>query len=752
MMSFFTPLPLPRRLRPLVYAALALLITLPAMWPFLAHGGYWQSHDGLFHLYRLLSLKEAWQQGHFYPRTFPDFAFGYGFAVLHFYGPLSYYVALALDALLPTLAAMRLAFALCYPLAALAAWALARDVWRGPREEPNEWAGLAAAAAYTYVPYHLINVQLRGALAESWAMVWVPLLFWAVWRVRPWALALALAALIVTHNLSVVLVALPLALWGAMVVSSGPPVSPHQRAGNFEIRNSKFEMFKSLLLAGVAALLLSAFYWLPVLLESRAVAISQDVGGLGFAEHLAPWQAWVARGASYRYFPEQGTQADFPLSWAQGALLALAALPLPWLWRDQRREALFWWGLLLATLFLLLPASFGLWKAAVFPFGLIQYPWRWLGLTALATAMVASAPLALLHGTSRRAPIVYSLGLALLLAWLAVSSLRHLPWQSVAVDPARHPAEMWQGDAAAGQVGATWTAEFLPLSVTEQRWALARAPEQLPDVGASSPLRVRRAGSDGFTLWAEVESAAPAPLTFPRFLLPSMQATVDGVAQPLQARSEMGLATVGVPAGSHRVELRAYPLAAQPWLAWLLWLPPLAFLLYGLSRLPRPWRLVAIIGIPLLLLSTRLAPGEGRALTLQNSLDAPVQIGEQAQLLGTRSDLRAVAPGEPLPVRLLWFNLLRTDQHYSTFVQLTTADGTLVAQSDSEPNLGTVPVPRWLPGQLIEDLHLLPLPADLPPGEYQLWGGIYASTPDGIQPLPGDSGERRLVGVLEIGD
>ncbi len=37
-------------------------------------------------------------------------------------------------------------------------------------------------------------------------------------------------------------------------------------------------------------------------------------------------------------------------------------------------------------------------------------------------------------------------------------------------------AGMWAFDSQNGQVGASWTGEFLPNTVTEQRWAIGRAP------------------------------------------------------------------------------------------------------------------------------------------------------------------------------------------------------------------------------------------------------------------------------------
>ena len=62
---------------------LVLLLTLPALWPLLRQG-FFVSDDGLFHVYRVAALADAWSHGVLYPRLFPDFGFGYGQAVLKF--------------------------------------------------------------------------------------------------------------------------------------------------------------------------------------------------------------------------------------------------------------------------------------------------------------------------------------------------------------------------------------------------------------------------------------------------------------------------------------------------------------------------------------------------------------------------------------------------------------------------------------------------------------------------------------------
>ena len=711
-------------LHPAFWAAVVLLLTVPALWPFLSHGGWWDSHDGVFHLYRLLSLREAWAQGNLYPRSFPDFAFGYGYPVQNFYGPLTYYVALAINALLPPIAAMRATFALSYPLAALAIWWAARDLWRQDDGTPNERAGLLSAVAYSYLPYHMADVQLRGALAESWAFVWWPLILWAIWRARLWPLALSSAALILSHNLSALLI-LPVALVVALVALW----QQRKRAGR---------LVGSWLGAALLALMLSAFYWLPVLLESGYVMLSRDVGGRGVLGQLHPWRAWVATIDPYRYWAitDPADVAIHPLSWPQLVLMAAALAALPALWLRGRRMLLIaLWLLLALTLFLLTSEATALWERILIPFGMIQFPWRWLGPAALLTALlVGGVAAARWRGWGRWLP---NLAVAGLLIWLAWSSMVALPWQPRAVDVARHPVPMWEEDQANQQVGATWTQEFLPVTVEEQRWLLTRPPET-PNEAERSPLQVQRAGSDGATLWADVEVAESAWFSFPRFAYPSMRMTVDGNAVPVEARSVMGLASAWLEPGSHRVVLSTMPLSDQPWLTALLTALPALALLWGLRRHAR-WLAVGsvalgVVGAWLWLRPTPLPPAA------THGAEAAIPIGEQATLLGLRELPATISAGETAKVTLLWANRAATNEDYVTFSHLRDGDGNVVAQDDRVPNSGTVPTARWLPGMLVEDLHLLDIPADLPAGDYELWAGLYRVVDGDAQPLAGDDG------------
>lgn len=113
-----------------------------------------------------------------------------------------------------------------------------------------------------------------------------------------------------------------------------------------------------------------------------------------------------------------------------------------------------------------------------------------------------------------------------------------------------------------------------------------------------------------------------------------------------------------------------------------------------------------------------------------------LRFGQQIELVGGR-----VVPLELLlstervvTVSLYWRAVEPIEQNYVLFVHFTDATGWVCAQRDTESGWGFYPTPAWPVGPLIEDMRSLPLPADLPPGEYRVRVGWY-SLPD-VQRLP----------------
>jgi hypothetical protein len=135
-----------------------------------------------------------------------------------------------------------------------------------------------------------------------------------------------------------------------------------------------------------------------------------------------------------------------------------------------------------------------------------------------------------------------------------------------------------------------------------------------------------------------------------------------------------------------------------------------------------------------------------------------VSFGEPvlANLAGVDLAETAVAPGSVLPLTLFWQAQQETTTSYRVFLHLTTADDQIVAQRDILPVNGTRPTTSWRSEEVLVDAHELAVGPEVPPGDYELWVGLYDPT-TGIRPTAFERGTmladgRYLLGMITVLD
>jgi hypothetical protein len=96
-----------------------------------------------------------------------------------------------------------------------------------------------------------------------------------------------------------------------------------------------------------------------------------------------------------------------------------------------------------------------------------------------------------------------------------------------------------------------------------------------------------------------------------------------------------------------------------------------------------------------------------------------------AELVGYR--VEGSVSGQSLGVTLYWRAREETETGYKVFLQMLDGERRVIGQSDAVPATWARPTTSWLPTEVIQDPHLLAVPADLPPG-YQLVVGLYEPT------------------------
>jgi hypothetical protein len=77
-------------------------------------------------------------------------------------------------------------------------------------------------------------------------------------------------------------------------------------------------------------------------------------------------------------------------------------------------------------------------------------------------------------------------------------------------------------------------------------------------------------------------------------------------------------------------------------------------------------------------------------------------------------------PGEMVDVDLFWQALADPGEDFLPHLQLLDASGEVWAELAEKPVAGAYPTAWWRAGELVRDPHALPIPAQVPPGHYQL--------------------------------
>ena len=682
-----------------LWPALLLLLMIPAVWPVLTVP-FLHADDIVIHLFRVAGLDDALRNGILYPRWFPDFAFGYGHAVFTYYSPLSYYIAEIIHVIgADFVNAQKIAFALGYVGSGFALYLFARR-FVAPA------ASLAGAAAYTYFPYHLVETYKRGALAEHIAWIFPPLIFWAA---TPWnhetarqttrrtvIFIASAAALILTHNLSALIV-LPFAFLYYWLMQGGIPL---------------IRRFVLVVLSALGVLGLSAFYWLPIVAQTRWVQLSVASEGGGFARYSAPALRFVQDAFFFDYARPEG-YPDHPLGFLS-FLVVLASLVVGVIGLRRRDplagQIFFFVALSLLAAFMTTDLSLPVWYAFSVPLAFLQFPWRFMTLTGFGIAMTAALAL----GRWPR----FALSLIPL---LLVTALVGLNVRSAAV-PATDFQSMGRLEFRGGGIGTTWTEEFVPWWVQADKSEIPRSNGE-PPAGLTLQAPQLTLLEAGYTLRRyRVQAAESFTLRAHQFYFPTWHASLDGRPLSPYPSTNLGLLSVDVPpttggileleldmspaelAGAYLSALTAVVLA---WLARGRWLAGLA--------------LLALLGGFFMLTNARGAP-------IIQAVNA--QVEDLAELVAARTDKTNYRPGESIRVTLTWLDRRETSENLIAFIHVTEMEsGRRVIQSDAVPVGGYTTLSQWRLGEVIEDSRILLIPADTQPGTLQLTAGLYRLQP-----------------------
>lgn len=532
------------------FVVVFLLFLLLAVNRSLFHAGFFYLHD-FTHSTRIAEMGRALADGQLPVRWSANFGYGFGMPLFNFYAPLPYFLgALFWLAGADLILTLKILYFILSALTLLGAYLLGKKL-------AGRSAGLLLATIFLLSPYRAVNLFVRGALSETFAMTFFP---WVIWAGAAWLqerqkkhfliLVLSLAGIMLSHNLSA-LIFYPFSALFLLV---------------YALCLKQFRLLDTLkvLLPLVGAYLLSlaltAFYSLPALLENQATIINSIFGGyFHYSNHFLYIRQllnvnWGYGGSAWG--PDDGM--SFFIGFAQVVVLVVAGilllknffLNLKSKISSSKKIALyltiFSLFLIAASAFLTLLKSQWLWdNFSVLPY--IQFPWRFLSLVSFCLAILAA-----LLPTLISRPWLAKVLLTLLLL-LSLLNLRFFRPDSY-LDNSN---ALYYGDSERiVKEMSSILPDYIPAQMAEQGvlQKLVDLPATWTDASDNS-LSVDTVYHKSQEQLYLVQTPVETMLNFKTAAFPGWQGQLDGQTVKLQSNPELGNLQMTIPTGQHLVGL-----------------------------------------------------------------------------------------------------------------------------------------------------------------------------------------------------
>lgn len=510
---------------------LVIALTIPTFTALLRPGTF-PMHDDLQAM-RVNQMELCFKSFEFPCRWVPDMGYQYGYPQFEYYGPLPYYVMTASRFFgLPLLDSVKLGFILPLILGNLAMFLLASSLF-------GNFGGLLSALAYGYSPYRASDLYSRGAMGETWAFVFLPLILYSLIELfknqnlkKSALLGLSLALLLITHNISTLIFMPMIAL-----IALAPILSSKGKA-NF---------IKYGLIAVVWGFLMAATFFLPVIFEKGYAHTESLIQG--YFNYLAHFvtvkQLFVSTFWGYGS-SEIGPTDD--LSFFLGPvqlLLLVISMAVIFLNLVKRKTSLSTFIVISSAFFLFVSVfmshekSTFIWK--IIPvLAYLQFPWRFLVTANFFLCLAAGYFMNYLKPNTRNVLLVI---LSLLIIFLNVSYFRPREWYHLTI---------WEKFS-----GLSWDKQ-LTISIFDYLPIYAKFPPAKPapayPYAKDAKVSILDFRHRATSFYFRVKSQQDTSLTLPQFDFPGWEVRLDDKIIPHNHDNDLGLISFYLPTGDHQIK------------------------------------------------------------------------------------------------------------------------------------------------------------------------------------------------------
>lgn len=530
------------------------IITIPSFISIL-NSKYFSMHDDQ-HIARLYLLVTGIKQGYVFPRWVDMLGFGFGYPLFNFYPPLIYYVSSVFYFLgFSLIWSIKLMIICGFVLSAIGSYLFIKKL-------VGRVSALVGATVYVYFLYHSVTVYVRGAFAEFFTIAILPFIFLSILNLSQkinWKnsilFSILFALLILTHPL----IAFPSIIFiGLFYIYL------------FLQNSSKVRFVLFSFLGGVLSLGLSAFFWLPSIMERKYTLIDNILTKelASYKDHFVYlFQLWYSPwgyGGSTKGLADGMT---YQLGKVPIMFVVISAL-LGTLYFIKRKKIdnilkiyLFILFSLLLSFFMMTEYSSFIWDRISFLW-YIQFPWRFLTFVNFFISVIAGFSIYFLKDFLKIFnKKIYHLVFGLfVMAAISVTVYKYYPYFKPQKFISTNDRQRTSFKEIAWRISST-SYEFVPKDVKTKKTGLGtttlaineREISQIPGLIKRGVGKIKVVKNTFRIKEFNVIAKTPVEFQLNTYNFPGWQASLDGKIIKINNDNDLKLITVFVPEGNHKL-------------------------------------------------------------------------------------------------------------------------------------------------------------------------------------------------------
>ncbi len=331
--------------------------------------------DGILHISRLMGTYQALLEGQKFPNIMYNFCNGFGYCWNIFYSPLTAFLPLIFKIFIQSFSLCLKLFMICTIfISGITMYKFTKETTKSNK------IGVISGILYITVPYKLTNMYLRVAIGELAAFIFFPLIFLGINNIinkvnrRDYYFSIGVVGLIFTHNISTLIIS----VLGFIYLL-------------LNIKKIDKIVIKKLCINFLFIISITCFFWAPMI-----EAISKVQYEVFIPNRMGSIESLSRNGLDFTQIFYSNTKDSLIFNIGILNLIFLFSSLYSYKKVKKKYKYIYCIFFALGVLSIIMATKYFPWRITPFIFGMIQFPWRFIGVSSFFISFVCSINISIL--------------------------------------------------------------------------------------------------------------------------------------------------------------------------------------------------------------------------------------------------------------------------------------------------------------------------------------------------------------------